>query len=34
MSAALVRWTMERDLINAADIFHALATDSNEAGAN
>jgi hypothetical protein len=34
MLAALVRWTMEKDLINAVDIFHPLATDSIEPGAN
>jgi hypothetical protein len=34
MSAAFVRWTVEKDLISAVDIFHALATDSSEPGAN
>jgi hypothetical protein len=34
MSAALVRWTMKKDLTNAVDIFHVLATDSSEPGAN
>jgi hypothetical protein len=34
MSAALVRWMMEKDLIIAVVKFHALATDSCEPGAN
>jgi len=34
MSAALVRWMMEKDFINAVDIYHALATKSSESGAN
>ena len=34
MSAALVRWTMEKDLINAVDIFHALATYFSEPRVN
>jgi hypothetical protein len=34
MSAAVVIWMMEKDFINAVDIYHALATDSSESGAN
>ena len=33
MSVAFVRWTMQKVLINAADIFHSLATNSSEPGA-